>query len=109
MGLALSLALKMANISSIYSGKYHALSMHLCNFGESDQQMMTLKLVTSVKQFFKENIWKVTDHLGNFQGGQGVVLLDKLSPSKSLAQIRLNIPKIEPVFDLKVVHFAVTF
>ena len=56
MGLALSLALKMANISSIYSGKYHTLSMHLCNFGESDQQMITLKLVTSVKQFFKENI-----------------------------------------------------
>ena len=37
--------------------------MHLCNFWVTGQQMMTSKLVTSVKQFFKENISKLTSHL----------------------------------------------
>ena len=63
MVLALSLTLKMTNISSIYSGKYNTLSMHLCNFWVTGQQMMTSKLVTSVKQFFKENVSKLTSHL----------------------------------------------
>ena len=37
--------------------------MHLCNFWVTGQQMMTSKLVTSVKQFFKENISKLASHL----------------------------------------------
>ena len=37
--------------------------MHLCNFWVTGQQMMTSKLVTSVKQLFKENISKLTSHL----------------------------------------------